>query len=175
MSLRLSVLTRNLDMTESKTVKRLILADDLRGFRALQPPIHPSKIIEDKIADSVLHLCAQFNSLEILRYLLENQDCNCNQENADYKTPLHEAVLNGNFDVVKLLVANGAKIDALKKADWTPLMLAATKDNLEIIRFLVEQNADVSLRNKDGWTAFHVGMFCRVCFRKKALWNIHQC
>uniref|UniRef100_A0A8C6TDW0 Ankyrin repeat domain 16 n=1 Tax=Neogobius melanostomus TaxID=47308 RepID=A0A8C6TDW0_9GOBI len=79
--------------------------------------------------------------------------------NNDYKRPLHEAASMERLDCVKYLLHEGAKVDSLKKADWTPLMMACTRRTLSVIQELLLHGADVTLKNKDGWSAFHIA--CR--------------
>ncbi|MGH0131006.1 UNVERIFIED_CONTAM: hypothetical protein FKN15_008690 [Acipenser sinensis] len=62
-------------------------------------------------------------------------------------------------DCVQYLISKGAKIDCLKKADWTPLMMSCTKKNLAIIKDLIDHGANAALKNKDGWNCFHIA--CR--------------
>ncbi|KAF5901454.1 Rab GDP dissociation inhibitor beta, partial [Clarias magur] len=79
--------------------------------------------------------------------------------NNDYKRALHEASSMSQEQCVRYLIERGAKIDCLKKADWTPLMMACTRHNLEVIKALLDHGADPSVQNKDGWNSFHIA--CR--------------
>jgi ankyrin repeat protein len=72
----------------------------------------------------------------------------------DYKygrTPLHWAALYGNRDVVKLLLARGANVNAVDNDRMTPLHLVAKNDRketaklmLETAKLLLASNADVN-------------------------------
>lgn len=53
----------------------------------------------------------------------------------------------------------GAKVDPLKRGDWTPLMMGATRNNIEVLQLLIGANAGLHLTNKDGWSTFHIA--CR--------------
>ncbi|MCZ0939716.1 MAG: ankyrin repeat domain-containing protein, partial [Caldilineaceae bacterium] len=52
-------------------------------------------------------------------------------------TPLHEAVKKGDVEIVKILVAAGADVEAKGYFDRTPLSLAAEEGATEIMRILL--------------------------------------
>ncbi|XP_062384310.1 ankyrin repeat domain-containing protein 16 [Sardina pilchardus] len=109
--------------------------------------------------DTLLHYAARHGHLDILTYLVEVVDMDIELYNNDYKRPLHEASSMSHAPCVCYLLEKGAKVDSLKKADWTPLMMACTRRSLEVIELLLKWGANLSLKNKDGWTAFHIA--CR--------------
>ncbi|XP_048410127.1 ankyrin repeat domain-containing protein 16 [Stegostoma tigrinum] len=109
--------------------------------------------------DTVLHYAARYGHLPILKYLVEELGANIELVNSDYKRALHEAGSMGHRMCVRYLLAQGANVDCLKKADWTPLMMACTRKNLEVITDLIESGASLMLTNKDGWSSFHIA--CR--------------
>ncbi|XP_067861251.1 ankyrin repeat domain-containing protein 16 isoform X2 [Heptranchias perlo] len=109
--------------------------------------------------DTVLHYAARHGHLEILKYLVEELGMDVGLANNDYKRALHEAASMGHRECLRYLIAQGARVDCLKKADWTPLMMACTRRNLEVIKDLVESGASLTLKNKDGWNSFHIA--CR--------------
>ncbi|XP_076630614.1 ankyrin repeat domain-containing protein 16 [Colletes latitarsis] len=112
--------------------------------------------------DTALHVSVREGHLNIVRYLCEafaKPDFRVDVANKDMKRPLHEAAQFARSDVVKYLIAKGAAVNTLKRADWTPLMLACVKTGSEAckcIAALLEAEADVFLRNKDGWTSLHI-------------------
>ena len=64
-------------------------------------------------------------------------------------SPLMCAVSQGKIDSVKLLLENGANVNASQQADdLTPLMLAVAKGNDPIAKLLLNQNANVQLSEK---------------------------
>ncbi|XP_014346334.1 ankyrin repeat domain-containing protein 16 isoform X3 [Latimeria chalumnae] len=112
-----------------------------------------------KSGDTLLHYAARLGHLDILRYLIEDVGMDLELYNNDYKRALHEAASMSQLSCVHCLLAKGAKIDCLKKADWTPLMMACTRKNLGVIKALIEHGANPALKNKDGWNCFHIA--CR--------------
>ncbi|KAM4570307.1 ankyrin repeat domain-containing protein 16 [Odontesthes bonariensis] len=109
--------------------------------------------------DTLLHYAARLGHLNIVEYLIKQLGVDVEVYNNDYKRPLHEAASMSHKECVSYLLQNGAKVDSLKKADWTPLMMACTRRNLEVIQDLLSHGADPKLRNKDGWNSFHIA--CR--------------
>ncbi len=59
------------------------------------------------------------------------------------------------LELVKLLLENGADVNAKTSFGYTALMFAATdsRDNERVIRLLLENGADVNCQNKNGETA----------------------
>ena len=82
---------------------------------------------------------------------LLKQGADVNYEDSYGKTPLSNAVINGNADMVSLLLENGADIECKSKykGGLTPLQRAFTKGNKEIIKLLIEKGANVNVYCKD--------------------------
>jgi ankyrin repeat protein len=83
---------------------------------------------------------ADFNTTDIYRY-----------------TALMIAAENGKYDVVKVLLKDGAStsayLDAQSQAGNTALMLAVQGDHTAIVADLIAAGADFNTKNKDGSTA----------------------
>lgn len=109
--------------------------------------------------DTLLHYAARHGHLDIVEYLIKRLGLDVEVCNNDYKRPLHEAASMGHKACVVYLLHEGAKVDCLKRADWTPLMMACTRRNLDVIQELLSHGADPQLRNKDGWNSLHIA--CR--------------
>ncbi|XP_013887688.1 protein phosphatase 1 regulatory subunit 27b [Austrofundulus limnaeus] len=63
---------------------------------------------------------------------------------------IHEAVLSGNLDCVKLLVHYGADIHQRDEEGWTPLHMACSDRFPHIARYLLSLGADPELENDCG-------------------------
>ncbi|KAF7667011.1 hypothetical protein LDENG_00083310 [Lucifuga dentata] len=63
---------------------------------------------------------------------------------------IHEAVLSGNLECVKLLVYHGADIHQRDEEGWTPLHMACSDGFPHIARYLLSLNADRELENECG-------------------------
>ncbi|KAM4890165.1 protein phosphatase 1 regulatory subunit 27 [Sylvia borin] len=63
---------------------------------------------------------------------------------------LHEAVLTGNLDCVKLLVKHGADIHQRDENGWTPLHMACSDGYADIARYLLSLGASLEATTDDG-------------------------
>ncbi|NWW69095.1 PPR27 phosphatase, partial [Ifrita kowaldi] len=63
---------------------------------------------------------------------------------------LHEAVLTGNLDCVKLLVKYGADIHQRDENGWTPLHIACSDGYADIARYLLSLGASLEATTDDG-------------------------
>ena len=77
---------------------------------------------------------------------------NVNAEDPKGLTPLIEATLIGNVDLVKLLLLHGAKAQPLPGFRHTPLRAACLTGNTELITLLIEQGADPNAKSEGGRT-----------------------
>ncbi|KAN0105623.1 Ankyrin repeat-containing domain protein [Russula decolorans] len=68
---------------------------------------------------------------------------------------LHAAAEEGNMDVLKSLLVQGADINPRNESHRTPLNLAAAKGNDHVVRLLIERGAEVDSCDKWGWTPLH--------------------
>ena len=60
---------------------------------------------------------------------------------------------NGQTDVVRVLLEQGADADARAGSGLTALMGAAINDHVDAVRALLDHDADANAKQKDGWTA----------------------
>ncbi|XP_036396810.1 protein phosphatase 1 regulatory subunit 27b [Megalops cyprinoides] len=63
---------------------------------------------------------------------------------------IHEAVLSGNLECVKLLVKYGADIHQRDEEGWTPLHMACSDSFPHIARYLLSLGANVDAENECG-------------------------
>nr|XP_061838160.1 protein phosphatase 1 regulatory subunit 27-like [Nerophis lumbriciformis] len=63
---------------------------------------------------------------------------------------LHEAVLTGNLDVVKLLVKYGADVHQRDEDGWTPLHMACSDGFPQIASYLLSIGASTEAENESG-------------------------
>lgn len=92
-------------------------------------------------------------SMDVARLLID-AGANPSHPGRGGKVPLVLAVLNGNEELVKLLLDKGAQINERHPKDGTTaLMWAANTGEKRLVQLLMDRGADLSIRAHDGWTA----------------------
>src|SRR5262245_48740498 len=86
-------------------------------------------------------------ALEMLR-----QNAAVNASQPDGSTPLHWAVYRVDEELVKALLARGAKTDVVNAYGSSPLSEAVRVANVNIVRMLLDAAADPNRSNEDGET-----------------------
>ena len=72
------------------------------------------------------------------------------------ETALHYAASIGVREpVVKLLLKQGADIEAKDNQGWTPLFIAAKKKREDMVKFLLTRGANIQATEKSGKTILH--------------------
>ena len=103
------------------------------------------RIYDEEFSAYPLNLASKSNSLTICRYLIH---CGASVITVDMhkNTPLMEAVNNGSFPIVKLLINNGSQVNRLNTYRQSVLNLACYPRNLSIpiINFLIRSGAEVN-------------------------------
>jgi len=70
------------------------------------------------------------------------------------KITLHEAALNGQLEILKLLIEDGSNINLIDNYNGrTPLHFAALSGHLKIVKLLIKNGIDINIKDKSGKTA----------------------
>eukprot|EP00900_Chrysochromulina_parva_P016696 jgi/Chrpa1/25027/Chrysochromulina_OHIO_Genome00007502-RA len=78
----------------------------------------------------------------------------------DGQTALMYASANGHVEVIKFLLASGAKIEATDNFVFTALMIASTQGELDSIEVLLAAGANLDAKDKFGKTALDKARQC---------------
>ncbi|MFC1766702.1 ankyrin repeat domain-containing protein, partial [Planctomycetota bacterium] len=74
-------------------------------------------------------------------------------ENTDRSTQsLYRAAATGDVEQVKLLISQGADVNALGPHGKTPLLRALTRDDTQAVKVMLENGAQVDAGDSGGWT-----------------------
>jgi ankyrin repeat protein len=73
--------------------------------------------------------------------------------------PLHDAARDGDLENARLLIAEGAEMDARGIIGETPLILAILQGHAGMAELLIAQGADVMARNERGLTPLHAAAY----------------
>jgi ankyrin repeat protein len=80
---------------------------------------------------------------QIISLLQSARDFNVNLIDGQGQTPLHQCCMNGNLELVKILVRHGADVRLANRDGWSPLHIASFCGNYHIVMYLVgNANAD---------------------------------
>ena len=71
--------------------------------------------------------------------------------------PINQAAYGGHVDVIRLLLAAGAKVDAPEDEGQTALLIAAYQGDIDTVRVLLEAGANKSYRASAGVSGGFVG------------------
>lgn len=88
-----------------------------------------------------------------------------NAVDVDGTTALHEAVLNGHTECVRILLDHGADVNIQNADGNTPLYLAVRRRHVECIKLLLAYGADVNIENNNNVTPVHVAMRGIIIYR----------
>jgi ankyrin repeat protein len=102
-----------------------------------------------------LHLiaCMPWNvtmTPQMMAAVFKSSGGNVDERNNVLETPLHQACLRGEPDMVRWLIEHSASIDARKDTGETPLHIAARRGSLALVRLLIDRGANVQLAANDG-------------------------
>ncbi|KAK4448931.1 ankyrin repeat-containing domain protein [Podospora aff. communis PSN243] len=96
-----------------------------------------------------------YNQFSIAQQLSDSQPFPQASQRADEKTPLHDAVIENNYDSVKSFLFSGDAVEVRDASGNTPLHYAVLADSFEIVKLLLQFGADVNAKGQLGRTPLH--------------------
>ena len=129
---------RNKDSKQKKYLIILLLTGTILAGCASVPPIYQA--------------AANGDIVEVENLLNQGVNVNMRLFPGDNSTPIHWASSRGKDEVIKLLIARGADINASDKEGATVLMVAWMTKNPTTINLLLKHGADVNIKDKEGWS-----------------------
>jgi NF-kappa-B inhibitor-like protein 2 len=72
------------------------------------------------------------------------------KKNAKGETRLHEACINGNYQMAKMLIDQGHAINVRDNAGWLPLHEAANHGHKDLVELLLDNGAQSAINDKGG-------------------------
>ena len=164
-------------------VKAVKFDDDKRVAKLLSQGMDPNTTTPDKLHMPLIVLAAREKSDKVAKLLASNPKTDLDKvDSADENAmmlaalngdvdlvkllidkdaevnkkgwaPLHYAAANGHDDVVQLLIDHSAYLDTPSPNGTTPLMMAARGDHITTMKVLLDAGADPRVKNQIGMTA----------------------
>jgi len=91
-----------------------------------------------------------------MEYVNKTNGANNDTVDTDQNTPLHKALINGDFGHVNYLLDAKASVVRVNKKMQTPLHLAVLHSTETIVEKILTCGADVNAKDKDGKTAIYL-------------------
>ncbi len=102
---------------------------------------------------TALGLASFFSNIEVVKFLLQKgADPNIASANSFHVAPIHSACAISNYELVDLLIKNGANINAKQAHGVTPLHSAAHNGQTKIAKLLIENGAEINVKTDNGQT-----------------------
>ena len=100
-----------------------------------------------------LYHSSGFGHCKISELLIAKKAVIDSRNSPDDWTPLMTASYEGNLDICKILINNGADIDAKCRSGCTPLFYASVKGHLQIVEFFISKDVNLLSVSDKGHTA----------------------
>lgn len=108
---------------------------------------------------SLLHVACFYGCINVIPLLLP---CGVNSKDKNGRTPLHRVYCKDAYGIAKILLDNGADVDARDNDGCTFLHRRAygggggRNEDLDLIKLLLEYKADISIVDEDSVTPLHL-------------------
>ena len=101
--------------------------------------------------EGLLHTAVEEENIDVVKSLL-GRGANVNAE-LEGMIPLLMAAINGNASIARLLIEQGADVDACDTTrSWAPLHFTSRYGHLEVSRVLIDHGANVNARQRNHQT-----------------------
>lgn len=104
---------------------------------------------------TAIQVASESNQYEVAKYLIKN-GASVREKGALGVPPLTLAAREGADNIVELLIAKGADVNAVDdNSNGTALMAASFKGQYRVAKYLIAKGANVNAKSKEGYTALH--------------------
>jgi ankyrin repeat protein len=126
------------------------------SIRSEQDQTKKKKLVGKELDESIRKVVTGGNVNELRELLDTYDDVTERQLNDIGRKALHVAADVGDFDVAKVLIQNGADVNAVDKDNWTSLHIAAGNGNVDVAKLLIQNGADVNAEERYYCTSLHI-------------------
>lgn len=100
--------------------------------------------------ETALHVAASHSRCRAAKKILECTSIYTDEYDNDDETALHNAAYKGNYDLIKLLLENGADPNLYNKMKLTPFHIVICHLNIDLVKIFFDYGADISKKPFEG-------------------------
>lgn len=130
-------------------VKAVKFDDDKRIAKLLAQGADPNMTTPDKLHMPLIVLAAREKSDKVAKVLASNPKTDLDKVDSADENAMMLAALNGDIDLVKLLIDKDAEVN---KKGWAPLHYAAANGHDDIVQLLIDHSAYLDTPSPNGTT-----------------------
>ncbi|KAL5283184.1 ANKRD17 family protein [Megaselia abdita] len=136
----------------SKTLISACTGNDVNTVKRLLGSNKNFSLNETDDGESLLSMACSAGYVELAQVLLQTSAAQVEDKGQKDCTPLMEAASAGHLDIVKLLIAHNADVNAQCATGNTPLMFSCASGHVEVVKELLKHGANVEDQNENGHT-----------------------
>lgn len=99
-----------------------------------------------------LHLAIRSKNEKIVELLTTQRSIIIDVKDVNGSTPLHLASISGSNEIIRMVLAAGAEVNAKDSTGMTPLHWASVQGDEEAVKLLLQQGADIHVTDEEGMT-----------------------
>ncbi|KAK7445076.1 hypothetical protein VKT23_014938 [Stygiomarasmius scandens] len=137
---------------EHMQVFKLLVQSDANVFPLLYAIEHGTLdtvkllMLNDDSHEWALRAAAEYQRIDIMRFVLDIEGVNVNAKDDFGTTPLQDAARDGEENIIKLLIEKGADVNVEGGRYGTALQAAACWGRLGVVKLLIAKGADVNAK-----------------------------
>ncbi|XP_067664250.1 putative ankyrin repeat protein RF_0381 [Haliotis asinina] len=109
---------------------------------------------------NILHLACLWGNIEVVKYVLTKDIVDINVRSMDKTTPVMEAVIAGQKEMLYMLSINGADMTTTDESGYNILHLAVSNDRKECARYIITQDfVNINASDDEGMTPLLLAAF----------------
>ena len=110
--------------------------------------------LPNSLGKTPMHILVKKHNERAVNYVIGEYHVNPNLKDKKGISLMHESILHGNYENVKVLWSKKADIDAQTTEGISCLILSCMKNRVKITDFLIRKGAKIFAQDKNGLTAF---------------------
>lgn len=133
-------------------------------FELVRVLVFASANVNDACVDTgrtALHFAAMNNDVSFIHHLF-SRGASVNRKDGDKQTPLHvvgsKEYNKTHVDSAKVLLINGADVNAINNDLQTPLQCAIDRGDFQVAKILVEAGSNIDSAGQSGETTLHLAV-----------------